>query len=129
MTFVDLVVLLVRTAAFGWSVLLLRRLRDWRIGVLSCLLLLLIVDPLLIATPAGLDPAWPWLALSLSVVALALVVFLGRSFDDHRAATEALQIEKAYFEHLFANAPESMLLADAAGHIERVNAEFTRLFG
>ncbi|HSC59044.1 MAG TPA: EAL domain-containing protein [Gemmatimonadales bacterium] len=123
MTPVDLVVLILRTAAFAWSVLLLRRLRDWRIGLLSALLLLLTVDHL--SRPVAL----PVPGVLLSVVALALVGFLGRSFEDHRRAAAALRIEKAYFEHLFENAPEPMVLADAAGAIQRVNGEFTRLFG
>ncbi|MGH7532721.1 MAG: sensor domain-containing protein [Gemmatimonadales bacterium] len=128
MTSVDLVVLLLRAAAFLWSLVLLRRSRDWRISLLSGLLLLLIIARLVVPA-VDLDPMGRWPALLVSVAALAVVVFFGRSFDDHRRATEALRIEKAYFEHLFANAPESMLLADATGHIERVNAEFTRLFG
>ncbi|HEV2290534.1 MAG TPA: EAL domain-containing protein [Gemmatimonadales bacterium] len=123
MTPVDLVVLVLRAAAFAWSVLLLRRLRDWRIGLLSVLLLLLTVDHL--SRPVAL----PVPGLLLSVVALALVGFLGRSFEDHRRAADALRIEKAYFEHLFENAPEPMVLADAGGAIQRVNGEFTRLFG
>ncbi|HET7024267.1 MAG TPA: EAL domain-containing protein [Gemmatimonadales bacterium] len=128
MTPADLLVLLLRSAAFIWSVVLLRRSRDRRIGLLGVLLLLLVVDRLVIPAAGPDRVAW-WPAMLVSVAALVLVVFLGRWFDDHRRATEALRIEKAYFEHLFANAPESMLLADAQGHIERVNAEFTRLFG
>ncbi|HEU5357809.1 MAG TPA: EAL domain-containing protein [Gemmatimonadales bacterium] len=115
--------LILRAAAFAWSVLLLRRLRDWRIGLLSALLLLLTLDHLF--RPAAL----PVPGLLLSVVALALVGFLARSFEDHRRAADALRIEKAYFEHLFENAPEPMVLADAHGAIQRVNSEFTRLFG
>lgn len=131
MTPVELVVLLVRTAALVWSVVLLRRLRDWRMGLLSLLLAFLTLGTLFRA-PAG----WPVLGalhqvpeLLLSVVALALVIFLGRSFDDHRRAASALRIEKAYFEHLFENAPEAMVLADNRSVIERVNGEFSRLFG
>ncbi|MGB7212861.1 MAG: EAL domain-containing protein [Gemmatimonadales bacterium] len=128
MTFADLVVLLLRSAAFIWSVVLLRRSRDPRIGLLGLLLLLLFIDRLVVPS-AELDPIGRWPALLVSVAALAVVIFLGRWFDDHRRATEALRIEKVYFEHLFANAPDAMLLTDAEGHIERVNAEFTRLFG
>ena len=42
---------------------------------------------------------------------------------------EALQIEKAYFEELFENLPESVVVLDNNSEILRINAEFTKLFG
>src|SRR4030042_4767880 len=41
----------------------------------------------------------------------------------------ALEIEKIYFEELFQNAPEAIVLVDMKSLILRVNREFTNLFG
>jgi two-component system cell cycle sensor histidine kinase/response regulator CckA len=42
---------------------------------------------------------------------------------------KALQIQKAYLEHLLDSAPEGITLADKNHRIIRTNAQFTRLFG
>ncbi len=44
-------------------------------------------------------------------------------------AEEKLAEEKARFEHLFAAAPEAIVLCDDRSVIQRVNGEFTTLFG
>jgi len=46
-----------------------------------------------------------------------------------RSREEALQVEKAYLEHLLDCAPEAIVLADRNHRITRTNAEFTKLFG
>jgi len=45
-----------------------------------------------------------------------------------RAEQEVLQ-QKAYFEQLFENSPQGIVLLDLEGHITRVNAAFTAIFG
>lgn len=134
-TSLDLVVLLLRAAALVWSVVLLRRLQDWRMGLLSLLIGFMTARLIFSPIPAAIDQ-WSMLGLvhegpelALSLISLAVVVFLGRSLGDQRRAAAALRIEKAYFEHLFENAPEALVLADHHSVIERVNGEFTRLFG
>jgi len=42
---------------------------------------------------------------------------------------DEVQIEKAYFEQLFENSPETIVLTDTEGHLLKVNNEFERLFG
>jgi len=39
------------------------------------------------------------------------------------------QIEKAYFEKLFEDAQEGIIIADREGHVLKVNGEFKRMFG
>lgn len=43
--------------------------------------------------------------------------------------TDALEVERAYLEELFANAPEGVVVVDTDDRIARINPEFTRLFG
>ncbi len=52
-----------------------------------------------------------------------------KDISDRKRIEEALDREKAYFEQLFAAAPEAVVLCDSSGKVLRINAEFTRLFG
>jgi diguanylate cyclase (GGDEF)-like protein/PAS domain S-box-containing protein len=128
--------LLLRVTALAWSVLLLRRMQDWRLGVLSLLLALLTLDLLLhpagvVVSPLAADLGLPLdvAALLLSVVALLATVFIGRFVVEHRTVAEELRVEKAYFEHLVLHSPEAVALLDGDSVVRQVNAEFTRLFG
>ena len=48
---------------------------------------------------------------------------------ERRRAEEALKVEKIYFEQLFENAQEAIVMADNDARVLRLNSEFTRLFG
>ena len=48
---------------------------------------------------------------------------------DRKQAEEALRIEKAYLEQLFESAQEAIVIADMEGNIQRINNEFTKMFG
>ncbi len=130
----DAVSVILRLAALGWSILLLRRVRDWRLGFLSAMLALMAASQLVPAFgpgPAAGDAFHPTdiPSLLVSLVALAAVVFYGRVLADHRRAEQALRVEKAHIEQLFEGAPEAVVLLDNDGRVLRVNAQFTRLFG
>ncbi len=47
----------------------------------------------------------------------------------NKQAEAALLLEKTYFENLFQNSPEAIVLADNKSFVRRINDEFTRLFG
>ncbi len=49
--------------------------------------------------------------------------------EDRQAYEKALNTEKLYFEKLFQNAPESIVLTDGKGIILRINEAFSNLFG
>ena len=122
--------------AFAWSVVLLRRLRDWRLAVLTALLLLLTLVLLLreTGTPGdtgfeSLGPSVDLGGLLISLIALATVVLIGRFVVEHRQVAEDLRVEKAYFEQLVEHSPEAMALLDTRSVVRRINGEFTRLFG
>jgi PAS domain S-box-containing protein len=58
-------------------------------------------------------------------------VVLGTAIDitERKQAETQLKIEQAYFEKLFENSPEAIVITSNDGIIEHVNNEFTRLFG
>ena len=53
----------------------------------------------------------------------------GEDITERKKIENALQIEKAYFEQLFENAPEGIALIDNNSNILRVNKQFTEMFG
>ncbi|HEU4569042.1 MAG TPA: EAL domain-containing protein [Gemmatimonadales bacterium] len=116
--------------ALAWSVVLLRRLQDWRLGVLSVLLALLTGDLLLHAS--GMLTGGEGYVTSeflLSLVTLGATFALGHLVVEHRRTAEELRLDTAYFEQLLDSAPEALAIVDSASRVQRVNAEFTRLFG
>ena len=57
--------------------------------------------------------------------------FIGATQDitERKHAEEELQIQQAYLDQLFENAPEGIVLLDTEDRVLRVNGEFTRMFG
>jgi PAS domain S-box-containing protein len=53
---------------------------------------------------------------------------IGLSIETKKAYDD-ITIEKAYFEQLFQNSPETIVLTDIEGNLLKVNSEFERLFG
>jgi len=96
--------IVLRFAAFGWSLVLGIRLRDWRMGVLSALLVSLALTPSLpLLTHGGLrgsflDYEQEFLyqlpGLVISVLAVALVWVLGGLLESVRARSEKLEKAK-----------------------------------
>ncbi len=54
---------------------------------------------------------------------------ISRDITERQRAEEGLRLEKAYFEQLFASSPEAIVVVDNDGRVQRVNSEFTRMFG
>ena len=125
---------LFRIAAMGLSLVLWRRQRDWRMGLLSGLLVvmtlpgtLLFEIPILDNSPSvGPDEV---AHLMVSALALLLVFFLDGFINEQRELSTALALEKASLEQLFESAPDALVLVDNDSRILRVNSHFTRLFG
>ena len=122
--------------AVGTSIVALRRLRDWRVGALTVMLLVLAGDRIL--SLAGHYSSWGLLrwptgpeltGLIVSLVALSAVFFVERMVLDYEAARRQTQLEKVYFEHLFEHAPEAVVILDENDRVVRSNSEFTATFG
>ncbi|MBI2812701.1 MAG: PAS domain S-box protein [Opitutae bacterium] len=95
MTLLLIISILLRFAAAVWSLLLLRRLRDWRMGILTVMLVFMTYRQCgtLLAQPqwwppttAGIEEEWAGLAVS--VLALLMVGFLAQLLTE-RQQTEA----------------------------------------
>jgi diguanylate cyclase (GGDEF)-like protein/PAS domain S-box-containing protein len=127
--------LLADLTALVWSVVLLRRLGDRRLGFFAALLgLLALHQTLLLSSPTRFG-AGALLHLGLgtttfgaSVFALLAVIFAGRSLEDHQRSQRELRLEKAYLDHLFRSSPEAVVLLDNRDRVLRINPEFARLF-
>ena len=54
---------------------------------------------------------------------------LQREVHDRQATERELQIRTAFLEHLFESTPEAIVILDREDRVQRINPEFTRLFG
>jgi PAS domain S-box-containing protein len=78
------------------------------------------------------DQSEKWVEITNTRVTLRnQSVVLGTAIDitERKQAEEQLKIEQAYFEKLFENSPEAIVITSNDGIIEHINQEFTRLFG
>ncbi len=87
----------IRLVATGWSIVLLRRVRDWRMGFLTVMLALMAVRPGLALWSEHGGPALPLLnsltelpGLMVSLLAFLAVIFLARFVQEERRTTETL---------------------------------------
>jgi diguanylate cyclase (GGDEF)-like protein/PAS domain S-box-containing protein len=131
---IEVLSFLFRVAAMGLSLVLWRRQRDWRMGLLSGLLVVMTLPGTLLFDIPVLDH--PNLVttdaiahLMVSALALLLVFFLDGFINEQRELSTALALEKASLEQLFESAPDALVLVDNDSRILRVNSHFTRLFG
>jgi PAS domain S-box-containing protein len=78
------------------------------------------------------DQSEKWIEITNTRVSLQnQSVVLGTAIDitERKKAEEQLKIEQAYFEKLFENSPEAIVITSNNGIIEHINQEFTNLFG
>jgi PAS domain S-box-containing protein/putative nucleotidyltransferase with HDIG domain len=86
--------IVVRLLAFGWSVVLARRFRDWRLVLLSAVLGLMVLRHAL--NSRWVRAEWPEIAdvgsalpaILVSIGLLIAVILIGRMIDDYRSALE-----------------------------------------
>jgi len=125
---------LFRVAAMGLSLVLWRRQRDWRMGLLFGLLMLMALPGTLLLELPIVNAQGPVSGeqvaqLLVSALALLLVFFLDGFINEQRELSTALALEKASLEQLFESAPDALVLVDNDSRILRINSHFTRLFG
>ncbi|MHC5023251.1 MAG: PAS domain-containing sensor histidine kinase [Planctomycetota bacterium] len=120
--------LVIRVAATIWSIVLLRRTRDWRMLFLTAMLALMGVRQglTMFATSPTMGESAPPLfgqltelpGLVVSVMALAAVFFLERMLLDQRRA----EAERRRFEEILKATPDFVGMADRTGRALYVNA-------
>ncbi len=120
--------IVIRLLAFGWSVVLVRRFRDWRLVLLSAVLALMVVRHTL--NSRWVRDEWPGIAdlasvlpaILVSLGLLIAVILLGRMIDDYRAAldrasasTSALAENRTRLQFVVDQAPVVLWALDNAG--------------
>lgn len=129
--------IVLRGAAALWSLLLLRRLRDWRMGFFTLLLGFMAWRQCLtlLAQPPGPSPSadvlrteWPGFVVSL--LSFAAIYGLGRILEHQRRMTEELHDTRALYVDLYEGAPDMQLSVDAdTGRIVRCNQTLLNSLG
>jgi PAS domain S-box-containing protein len=56
-------------------------------------------------------------------------VTIARDITERKQAEAALRLQRAYFQQLFDNSPDAIVLVDDTGRVVRVNKGFEKLFG
>lgn len=59
----------------------------------------------------------------------AIFILTSRDVTEQRRSEEELRRQRAYFARLFDGSPEAIVLLDSDDIVQRINREFTRLFG
>ncbi len=117
----------IRLAAFVWSIVLLLRLRDWRIGFLTLLLGAMFMALFLGAL--GILPLTFWeISLTrlrpgmvVSVATLLAVAFLERAVAGRQQAEETLRESEAKWRSLVENASDIVMTVEPDGTIVFIN--------
>ncbi len=127
---------LLRLTAWAWSLMLLRRLRDWRVAALSLLVAVSVVDgaaTALAGAAAGAAPAPPWPGLAISLLMLAAFAALEHTRGERDAAQvaeESILASQERFSRIFHASPDAIILSSFPdGRISDVNEGFTETTG
>ena len=100
--------ILIRVVALAWSLAVMRRLRDWRIALMTAMLALMATRQALTLAAqiemGGWSPlqlsgrSWPELpGLIVSILAFGFVVVLGRMLEEQRSAVRSLEQKEGQF--------------------------------
>ncbi|MCP5058853.1 MAG: PAS domain S-box protein [bacterium] len=128
--------IVIRVLALGWSLLLLRRTRDWRMGFLALMIALMTTRQGLSLT--SLVPSGSfWLegggmelpGLAMSGMVLLAVVFLGRMLADLARPEERLAASEAHYRVLAQQARDMIFVIDPEGNYTYVSPASERMVG
>src|SRR3972149_6946141 len=102
MTSILAISLLIRIAAFGWSLVVWRRVKDWRLGVITFLILLMALRQALtvygtseLPFLSGIEGAAELPGLAVSVGILIVVVLMGRLVQGSQRSAKNLMAANA----------------------------------
>jgi PAS domain S-box-containing protein len=136
--------ILIRVAALVWSVILLHRLRDWRMGLLTAVLVCLVLHQGITywafvheVHPGSLEVLSEYsFSLLTSIMSVAFVYGVGLMITERDRAVESLDQHRARLQHDYAelraiydNAPIGMCTVDAGLRYTAVNERLARING
>ncbi len=131
----------IRLLAVAWSLVLLRRLGNWRMGLFTAFFVLATLRPALAllaeGAPAGEVPRSEIASLVLSVLMLAGLLLLGRIIQERDAAEalravheQALKVSEAKLATAFRASPDAIVFSSLPeGVILEINEGFSKLTG
>lgn len=129
MSLVLVISIAIRLAALGWTLWLLRRIRDWRIGFMAVIIALMTLRQSLTLSAGVESESTELPGLAVSVMILVAVVFLGRLLTEHQRVEENLQESEGRFRILAEAAPIGIFLTKPTGECIYTNPAWTAISG
>jgi len=139
MNFLSVLVVSATVLSGIWSVVLMVRTRDWRIGFLTVLLAVMgirqAIDLLGIPLPFVADgdgsgtPMISHPEIYLSAMALLFVLFLELMLSEHKRTEKALRDSEALYQSLVENVPQYIFRKDREGRLTFGNTGYCRAMG
>jgi diguanylate cyclase (GGDEF)-like protein/PAS domain S-box-containing protein len=118
MSLILIISILIRLAAVGWSIVLLRQIKDWRMGFLTIMLSLMALRQILTLLNSHefsyLLITWKTVELPgliVSILALLFLYFLKQHFSERKLTEATLQESNARFIASFEHAPIGMVIS------------------
>ncbi len=121
MSLILIISILMLLVAMGWSVVIMRRLSDWRVVILPVMVALMATHQILAfreGTEIGETEA---AALGVSLVTLLAMFFLERALLENKQSQRALQTSEERFRILVENSPDLIVTLDREGKILFIN--------
>ncbi|MEM7350163.1 MAG: ATP-binding protein [Acidobacteriota bacterium] len=137
MSILVLVSISIRVLNCVFAIILVRRLRDWRLAFLPLMMILTVLRQTIHFFEAGVAWHISWSmplsevpGLLLSGITFFLIFFLERIFRERDDAAQALQSSRAKYYTAFRASPDAIaIMSWKDGKLLEVNEGFCRLFG
>ncbi|MCZ6917099.1 MAG: EAL domain-containing protein [Gemmatimonadetes bacterium] len=136
MTPVSILILLILSAAAGWSGYLVVRTAEGRLRLLAGVVGLVVLGyliPLIVAIESW-TIRWTFapaelLGLGMAAAGLLGLGLLDRVTSGHHQVSRQLGLQNAFLQELFDTSAEAIVLLDAEGRALKANPAFTAIFG
>ncbi len=136
MSFILIISIVIRLAAFSWSIRLLRQLRDWRMAFLSGMLALMALRQIL--TMISGRESWAIVfhwhmeelpGLAVSVLAFLAVFYLKDIITEHDQAVAEHHKSESRLANVLGIAADAIITTDKDQHILHFNQGAEKIFG
>ena len=136
MSFILIISIIIRLAAFSWSILLLRQLRDWRMAFLSGMLALMTLRQILTMISGreswAIDFHWHMEelpGLAVSVLAFLAVFYLKDIITEHDQAVAEHHKSESRLANIVGIAADAIITTDKDQYILHFNQGAEKIFG